>query len=75
MNRAKQTQKELKEEYHLDDSAIENLNNYIEHAKRQCDQIQRRVLQGEQIPQKKFYPFLNLTQNGSTKEKRVYRSS
>lgn len=50
MNRAKQTRKELKEEYHLDDSAIENLNNYIEHAERQCDQIQRRVLQGEQIP-------------------------
>lgn len=50
MNRAKQTRKELKEEYHLDDPAVDNLNNYIEHAERQCDQIQRRVLQGEQIP-------------------------
>jgi IS5 family transposase len=50
MNSAKQTRKALIEGYQINDSVIGNLNNYIEHAERQCDQIQRRVLQDEQIP-------------------------
>lgn len=50
LNRAKQTRKQLKEECQIEDSAIENLNDYIGHVERQCDQIRRRVLQGEQIP-------------------------
>jgi IS5 family transposase len=32
MNSAKQTRKVLKEEHYLNDSAIDDLNNYIEHA-------------------------------------------
>jgi len=52
MNRAKQTREILTEDYNINETKIGNLNNYIEHAERQCDQIQRRILQGELIPQK-----------------------
>ncbi len=39
------------------DSRIEEINNYIEHAKRQIDQINRRVVQGEKIPHsEKVFP-------------------
>jgi len=48
MNRAKQTRTFLKEA--LLNPPIDNLNHYIRHAERQCDQIRRRVLQGEEIP-------------------------
>ena len=50
INRAKQTRKELKQKFFPGCLATDNLNYYIEHAERQCDQIRRRVLQGEQIP-------------------------
>ena len=48
LNRAKQTRTLLKEA--LLNPPIDNLNSYIKHAERQCDQIRRRVLQGEEIP-------------------------
>jgi hypothetical protein len=75
MNRAKQTRTLLKEA--LLNPPIDNLNHYIKHAERQCDQIQRRVLQDEDIPQarKKFSLFLNLIPNGSVKGKQGYRLS
>jgi hypothetical protein len=48
LNRAKQTRTLLKEA--ILNPPIDNLNSYIKHAERQCDQIRRRVLQGEEIP-------------------------
>ena len=50
INRAGQTGQKLQDEYQIGGPAMANLNNYIEHAERQCDQIRRRVLQGETIP-------------------------
>jgi len=50
LERAEKTRETLQKESQVDDTTINNFTNYIEHAERQCDQIQRRVLQGEQIP-------------------------
>ena len=50
LNKAKETSEEIFKLYQLDETKIIPLNDYIGHAERQCDQIRRRVLQGEKIP-------------------------
>jgi len=52
------------------------IEGFIQHAQRQMEQIDRRVLQEEKMPHaKKFSRCLSRIPNGSTKEKRVSPSS
>lgn len=50
VQKANETIVEINSNDPLSLAKIENLKNYINHAIRQIDQIQRRVLQGEKIP-------------------------
>lgn len=50
VERAKDTRWRLHEECAIPWAAMDKLHDHIEHAERQMEQIQRRVLQGETIP-------------------------
>lgn len=50
LSRAEQTCQQLKAHDFLNMVRLIVLNNFIEHARRQIDQIDRRMLQGERIP-------------------------
>ena len=73
VERADQTLAELEKKEGIDKDKLLKINEFMNHARRQIDQTDRRVIQGQRfLTPKKYFPFLNPIRNGLIKGKPGY---